>query len=393
MADGDDIHMDEKDHIDMRMAADGIPSPFQTGMEVDQAIPTEPGNASIEVQGDAVTVRWAAGSPEDSQFNQMYEACPRTISDPQNRTSSWMGPTSINIHSDGESEVAHTAFHTATWATLPGDIMAHIMKFVPSNTTRIMRVVCQGWNRSVGASLRYVQPETLKHTAYLEHFPNVLTLDASNADLKVSCTSGREISLVSAVDDTSVENIAKLHSLHSIYLTNCVFLNGTFLQAFRNLPNLELLDLSGCSSIHNGHFIEHIAHMKHLKSISLVGCWNLNDASVAVAAQSLNQLKRIAVPPTTTDLGLHCIATSPSIERVAIRACDQITTEGIKALLRTPTLQRVVVSKCKNISSNTLRQGTRNLSVFKYETEDWENRMKSRRRSLNMELTMNCFYN
>lgn len=391
MVDGNDIHMEEKDHIGMRMADDDIPSPFQTSMEVEPAIPTEQGNASIEVRGDAVTVRWAAGSPEDSQFNQMYEACPRTISDPQNRTN-WTSPTSIQTLSDGESEVGHV-FHTTTWATLPSDIMAHIMKFVPSNTIRIMRVVCQGWNRSVGASLRYIQPETLKHTAYLEHFPNVLTLDASNADLKVSCSSGREISLVSGVDDASVENIAKLHSLHSIYLTNCVFLDGTFLQAFQNLPALELLDLSGCSSIHNGHFIEHIAHMNNLKSISLVGCWNLNDASVAVAAQSLRQLKRIAVPPTTTDLGLHCIATSPSIERVAIRACDQITTEGIKALLRTPTLQRVVVSKCKNISSNTLRQGTRNLSVFKYETEDWENRMKSRRRSLNMELTMNCFYN
>ncbi len=389
MVDGDDTHMNEKGHNNMMMGDDDIPSPFQTSMEVDAAVP---GNASIEVQGDAVTVRWAAGSPEDSDFNSRYEACPRTVSDPSQNSANWTNPAPMHTQPDGEPEAADT-FHTKTWATLPSDIMTHIMKYVPSNTIRVMRVVCQGWNRSVGASLRYIQPETLKHTAYLENFPNVLTLDASNADLKVSCTSGTEISLVSGVDDASVENIAKLHSLHNIYLTNCVFLNGTFLQAFRTLPKLELLDLSGCSSIENRCFIEHIAHMGQLKSISLVGCWNLNDASVAMAAQSLHQLKRIAVPPTTTDLGLHCIATSPSIERVAIRACDQITTEGIKALLRVPTLQRVVVSKCKNISSNTLRQGTRNLSVFKYETEDWENRMKSRRRSLNMELTMNCFYN
>jgi hypothetical protein len=301
----------------------------------------------------------------------------------------------------------------SVWKHIPSDVMAQIMKCLPKSSIRVMRATCKSWNKAVGEQITFLKPDTLKARSCLTHFPNILILDLSSADIEYSCVEGsQDIQVSSGINDDDLCQVSCLQSLQYLYLNNCSLLRGSFFQSLRELQNLTLLDLSGCTSLSNEHFINCIQWFDHLESLSLVGCTHLRDSAVATVAKSLLKVKRLAVPPNITNIGLQCIATSSSIQRVGIRSCNYITPDGIKMMLsKMPHLQRLVVSKCKNISSTTLGVDIGISAMRPFDIGgDMEDQYSitadagmsahsssppnpERRRSINMELLLNYLYN
>ena len=181
--------------------------------------------------------------------------------------------------------------------------------------------------------------------------------------------------------------------LTSLNLTNAVTLQGLF---FDCLPTtIRHLDLTGCRSIKSEFFISYVSKFFSLESLFLVGCEDLNDDALDRVVTFCPRLEGIAVPPATTDAGLAALARSASLKRVGIRACSQVTLEGIRFLLRSkPDLERVVVNNCPLVSSEKAREcvvedGETPEGLTKLPEEDEEvfgRTPAQRRRSLNLEI-------
>lgn len=293
------------------------------------------------------------------------------------------------------------------WANLPADILSKILEYLPNSSRRVLRATCHSWNKAVGSTFKYVKPDSVKNQDFVCRFPNVRTLDMSSADTEMVCHGDNSVELVSGVDDEDLESIPQLQHLSVLYLTNCAALQGPFLEYASQLSHLKLLDLSGCSSLKNEYFMYFIPRFTRLQSLSLVGCRGLDDCAVEVAIDSLHYLTRFAVPPATTDAGLHFLVRSKSLRRVGFRCCHNITPQGLKIFLHmSPNIERVVVSKCEKISSSTLNRNKESINEFDSKGSDKtydQNRENEcflqngsssmRRRSLNMELMMEYFYN
>lgn len=304
----------------------------------------------------------------------------------------------------GDNFESYNKYETCTgWENIPADIMTAVLKFLPTSSYRVIRATCHGWNKAIGSTIKYLKPDSLQNEDFTLRFPNVHTLDASCADTEVIC-SGSQVDLVSQVNDQNLSSIAHLQQLSVLYLTNCIQLQGSFLQYAGMIPRLRLLDLSGCSSLKNEYFIHFIPRCRRLESISLVGCEELDDTAVEAAISSLNFLTRFAVPPGTTDIGLGFLARSKSLRRLGFRSCHNITPQGLKLFLhKMPSIERVVVSKCHQITSTTLNRNISDLDHLnpgdgegKYDLQNEQSDQflqKLRRRSLNMELMMEYFYN
>lgn len=281
------------------------------------------------------------------------------------------------------------------WHKLPDTVMSEILKYSSAHSTRVMRSICKDWNLSIGRLMVYLQPDDVRNSH--ENFPQVMALDLSSANLKMHNKTNTILDLVPSIEDDDLMHVQKFSRLESLYLNGCSFVKGHGLRHLENLESLVFLDLSGCNGMDDQGFIMGIKHVSKLESLVMLGCSELTDSAVAYASQCLPTLKRLAVPPRTTDLGLNFVSTAKRIERVAIRGCNRVSPLGIKELLKAKNLKRVVICKCKHVSAKTLQDVTNRLSIMKYESTNNTERVDQDhlqpRRSLDMQLMMNSFYN
>ncbi len=169
---------------------------------------------------------------------------------------------------------------------------------------------------------------------------------------------GVSVSMAALTDKALAGRICSYQGeLTSLNLTNAVALQGLF---FDCLPTtIKHLDLTGCRSIKSEFFISYVSKFFSLESLFLVGCEDLKDDALDRVVTFCPRLEGIAVPPATTDAGLAALARSTSLKRVGIRACSQVTLQGIRFLLRSkPDLERVVVNNCPRVSSEQAKEGT-----------------------------------
>lgn len=286
----------------------------------------------------------------------------------------------------------------ASWATLPDAIVSMIASCASRSTVLVMRVTCRGWNGAIGRSIRYLQPDSISDPHFVERFPHVSALDLSASDLAmhISPDTG-ELDTFAGIKDDCLKKIENFHHLQALTLTRCRLLEGHGLRWLHWLYGLQLLDLTGCTGLTDVGLEIGLKYLPQLESLILIECIELSDSAVAMVVETLPVLKRFALPPGTTDTGLGHVATSCSIQRVAIRECHNVSPSGVKQLLKSPSLRRVVVCRCKFVSSKSLSEVTRRLSIMKYESqmhrEGRHDSHVSRRRSLDMELMMNSFFN
>ena len=240
----------------------------------------------------------------------------------------------------------------------------------------------------------YLQPDNVRNSH--ESFPQVMALDLSSANMKLHNKTNIMLDLVPSIEDDDLKHVQKFSRLESLYLNGCSFVQGHGLQHLGVLESLIFLDLTGCNGMEDQGFIAGIKNLSKLESLVLLGCSKLTDSAVAYASQCLPTLKRLALPPRTTDLGLNFVSTAKKIERVAIRGCNRVSPFGIKELLKAKNLKRVVICKCKHVSAKTLQDVTNRLSIMKYESNNTDRVNQDHlqpRRSLDMQLMMNSFYN
>mmetsp|Transcript_3890 Transcript_3890/g.11162 ORF Transcript_3890/g.11162 Transcript_3890/m.11162 type:complete len:310 (-) Transcript_3890:97-1026(-) len=181
--------------------------------------------------------------------------------------------------------------------------------------------------------------------------------------------------------------------LTSLNLTNAVALQGLF---FDSLPTtIKHLDLTGCRSIKSEFFTSYVSKFFSLESLFLVGCEGLDDEALERVVTFCPRLEGIAVPPSTTDRGLAALARSISLKRVGIRACSDVTLQGIRFLLRSkPDLERVVVNNCPRVSSEKAKESVQvdgespglPKDMPQVDGEPYDKTPAQRRRSLNLEI-------
>jgi len=280
------------------------------------------------------------------------------------------------------------------WHKLPDTVMSEILQYSSAHSTRVMRSICKDWNQSIGRLMVYLQPDNVRNSH--ESFPQVMALDLSSANMKLHNKTNIMLDLVPSIEDDDLKHVQKFSRLESLYLNGCSFVQGHGLQHLGVLESLIFLDLTGCNGMEDQGFIAGIKNLSKLESLVLLGCSKLTDSAVAYASQCLPTLKRLALPPRTTDLGLNFVSTAKKIERVAIRGCNRVSPFGIKELLKAKNLKRVVICKCKHVSAKTLQDVTNRLSIMKYESNNTDRVNQDHlqpRRSLDMQLMMNSFYN
>ncbi len=168
---------------------------------------------------------------------------------------------------------------------------------------------------------------------------------------------GNSVSMAALTDKILTARLCRYQGeMVSLNLTNAVALQGLF---FDSLPTtIKHLDLTGCRSIKSEFFTSYVSKFFSLESLFLVGCEDLDDDALDRVVTFCPRLEGIAVPPATTDAGLAALARSTSLKRVGIRACSQVTLQGIRFLLRSkPDLERVVVNNCPRVSCEKAKEG------------------------------------
>eukprot|EP00890_Picochlorum_soloecismus_P005229 jgi/Picsp_1/5707/NSC_03066-R1_f-box lrr-repeat protein 16-like len=269
---------------------------------------------------------------------------------------------SIESENVGATE-ADAIGEKGAWQKMPDTVMSEILKYASIHSTRVMRSTCKDWNQSIGRLMVYLQPDDVRNSH--ENFPQVMALDLSSANLKMHNKTNTMLDLVPSVEDDDLMHVQKFSRLESLYLNGCLFVQGHGLQHLGNLESLVFLDISGCNGMDDQGLIMGMKHVSKLESLVMLGCSELTDSAVAYASQCLPRLKRLAVPPRTSDLGLNFVSTAKKIERVAIRGCNRVSPFGIKELLKAKNLKRVVICKCKHVSAKTLQDVTNRLSIMK----------------------------
>ena len=248
------------------------------------------------------------------------------------------------------------------WCDLPDDVLRRVMDNLPSYAVRIVRSVCRGWLQAANRSLRFARPERLPTTFLAACFPNLRVLDLSCCNSALEINSPVELSLRSGLQDAALAQLVGLDRLQELILRGCTHLEGPGLAYLAGLVSLEHVDLTGCSKLTDLGLAQGINGLAHVAAITLLNCHGLTDACIAPLT-GLPGLKRLAVPPRTSDTGLRVLAEASGMQRVAIRGCANVGPEGIAALLRAPNLKRVVVSRCPRVTASALDSVAPNLSV------------------------------
>ena len=136
-----------------------------------------------------------------------------------------------------------------------------------------------------------------------------------------------------------------LPNLKSLNLTGCVIVDDLILISLRPLQKLETIQLNGCDQISNWGLFA-LRELTSLKSLSLAGNSKLTDSGLKhLLIHNLEQLN-IASCAGFTDEGLKTLAELTSLGVLSLRNLRNITSDGFNALKKLPHLKYLSVAQC-----------------------------------------------
>ncbi|KAH7617245.1 putative Protein AMN1-like protein [Nannochloris sp. 'desiccata'] len=347
-----------------------------------QPITAAPSLATAELLPllDAQVAPNSSNSPSDDRCDSITSACSALA----------IGSRSC---SDTITPAAAAAATSVCWDDLPDDVLRRVLDNLPSYSLRIVRSVCKGWWQASNRTLRFARPDHLYNNSSTStastsinntcagstietiptipgrpyclgrSFPNLRILDLSCCDAVLEMVSPQELGFHSQLQDNALSQLSGLVYLKELVLRGCTQIKGPGLIDLAALPALEHVDFTGCTGLTDAGLASGLSGLAQVPALTFLKCTGLTDAAVALLS-ALPKLKRVAMPPRTTDMGLKTLVTAaPGIQRVAIRGCQNVGPDGIAALLTAPNLKRVVVSKCPKVTAAALGKVTVNVSV------------------------------
>ena len=125
-------------------------------------------------------------------------------------------------------------------------------------------------------------------------------------------------------------------------------------------PNLESLDLGGCTGITNAGLLL-LSTLPALRHLSLRSCWQLSDAGVAYLSglperpgvqrqQSALESLNLQDCQKLTDLALRYIAQGLGIKTLNLSFCANVSDSGMKSVAKMSSLSTLNLRSCDNIS-------------------------------------------
>ena len=120
-------------------------------------------------------------------------------------------------------------------------------------------------------------------------------------------------------------------------------------------PNLEVLDLGGCTGITNTS-LSVLASLKKLRSLNLRSCWQVSDSGVMHLSSSAESLQQLNLQDCqkVSDTALrhlsHSLISKPGLSQLNLSFCANVSDSGMKSLSKISSLRSLNLRSCDNIT-------------------------------------------
>jgi len=166
-------------------------------------------------------------------------------------------------------------------------------------------------------------------------WPNIRSLDLSGCE---------------DIMDVAVFAIGTLNNLSILNLSQCDKIRAIPVVALANHPSLASLDISHCShiftQIDRDLVVAALATMPKLISLNLRNSGFITDASIKPLLTKPLVSLDLSVQPLITRLTILELSKNPTLRRLYLRGCEQITDDALIALAQNSKLTDLEVSYC-----------------------------------------------
>lgn len=252
------------------------------------------------------------------------------------------------------------------WGSLTvGILQAIISKSVEGKQ---LRLVCRHWLAVVDNHLETLTPSLMWTRVIIRRFPNLRTLHltggckARNRDLALLSNAARcQLQTLTLTDDpehpwvsnSGLEEVAKISTLTSLSLINCVRITNAGIQSLAKLVNLSSLSLRGCRNL-TSTGLAALKQNQALTSLNLYGCIRLTNQGL-LALQNLRLVSLQLGNTKVRDEGLAHLAHITTLQELHFES-ENLTDAGITQLSSLTRLETLALRDCAAISSNSLSQ-------------------------------------
>lgn len=268
----------------------------------------------------------------------------------------------------GEPSTSGTGASDASgWGSLTVGILQAI--FSKSGEWKQPRLVCRHWLAVADNHLETLTPTLMWTRVIIRRFPNLRTLHLSgnckarNRDLAILSSSAakRQLQTLTLTDDpehpwvsnAGLEELAKMSSLTSLSLINCLRVTNVGIQSLSKLQNLSSLSLKGCRNL-TSTGLEALKENHALTSLNLYGCVRLANNGL----QALQNLRLVSLQLGNTkvrDEGLAHLAHITTLQELHFET-ESLTDAGIIQLSSLTRLETLALRDCAAVSSDSLSQ-------------------------------------
>jgi hypothetical protein len=249
------------------------------------------------------------------------------------------------------------------WGSLTVGILQAIIS--RSGEGKQLRLVCRHWMAVADNHLETLTPSLMWTQVIIRRFPNLRTLHltgrckARNRDLALlSKCQLQNLTLTDDHDHPFVSNsglkeVAKMSTLTSLSLINCLRVTNTGIQSLSKLVNLSSLSLRGCRNL-TSVGLEALKQNQALTSLNLYGCIRLTNNGL-LALQNLRLVSLQLGNTKVRDEGLAYLAHITTLQELHFET-ESLTDAGITQLSSLTRLETLALRDCAAVSSDSLRQ-------------------------------------
>ncbi|KAG6550115.1 hypothetical protein Mapa_008071 [Marchantia paleacea] len=251
----------------------------------------------------------------------------------------------IGTIEDGQEVVGED--RDSNWLDLPMELLVRIMGLVDYRTIVVVSGVCTAWRDSLHLGI-----VELSFCWCGSNVSNLVRSLAPKFSRVQVCNLRR-----CAVADVAIEALGRnLHELRVLDLTGCTLLTDESLLALASgCTRLEKLNLSGCTGITEVGLVALAGRCSSLRQLNLCGCYNagLDNALMALGAGcSELQYLNVGWCEHITDRGVTAVALGcPNLGVVDLCGCYHITDRSVMVVTdHCPRLRALNLYGCQNIT-------------------------------------------